>query len=644
MALPPGFLDDLRSRLTLSDVVGRKVTWDQRKSQPGKGDFWAPCPFHQEKTPSFHVDDRKGFYYCFGCHAKGDMITFVKEIENLSFIEAVEVLAREAGVEMPQQTRDPKAAERRDRQTRLIDAMEQAVKLFGLAFRSAQGQGARDYAAGRGLSEATLKRFEIGYAPDSRTHLTQHFREKGLLDEAIGAGLVIKPEDGGNPYDRFRGRLMFPIRDPRGRCIAFGGRALSAEQSAKYLNSPETELFHKGRTLFNHGPAGDAVRQAGTLIVAEGYMDVIALTQAGFDHAVAPLGTAVTEEQLGLLWRMTPEPVIALDGDTAGLRAANRVVDLALPLLQPGRSLRFILLPEGQDPDDLIKASGPQAMADLVADAAPLIDMLWRREVEAEPLDTPERRAAMDQRLRAALGQIKDQGVRSHYGAEIRDRRAALFRPAQVSAPIQQGGRMPGMRGRPRAPQGPSITTKNSALAKGGTDAARIREAAILLIAWHNLEHLASLEAGLDEMSVRTGDFLAVRDALLDRLHTGGEADPAVLEMLGRVPQARAHPLARPIADAERVVDVLTDAMARHEAQLSLEAEYADAGREFGEAVGEDWTWRMRQAGIQRQAIDQRALEEEKTRDGETETSDLQKMLDSEAFRRKKKRPPPTNQ
>ena len=268
MSLPPGFLDELRNRLSLSDVVGRKVLWDKRKSNAAKGDFWAPCPFHQEKTPSFHVDDRKGFYYCFGCQAKGDAITFVKEVENVSFIEAVEILARDAGIPMPERRHDPEAAERKDWLTRLAEVMEQAVRLYGLALRSAAGQGARDYVARRGLTEAALKRFEIGYAPDARHHQTEFFKDKGVLDEAVAAGLLIRPDDGGAPYDRFRGRLMFPIRDPRGRCIAFGGRALEAGAKAKYLNSPETELFHKGRILFNHAPAREAAGKAGTLIVA----------------------------------------------------------------------------------------------------------------------------------------------------------------------------------------------------------------------------------------------------------------------------------------------------------------------------------------------------------------------------------------
>ena len=460
MSLPPGFLEELRNRLPLSDVVGRKVLWDKRKSNAAKGDFWAPCPFHQEKTPSFHVDDRKGFYYCFGCQAKGDAITFVKEIENVSFIEAVEILARDAGVPMPEQRHDPQAAERKDRLTRQADVMEQAVQMYGLAFRSAAGQGARDYVAKRGLTAETLKRFEIGYAPDARHHQTQAFKEKGVLDEAIAAGLLIKPDDGGAPFDRFRGRLMFPIRDPRGRCIAFGGRALDPNAPAKYINSPETELFHKGHTLYNHGPAREAAGKTGGLIVAEGYMDVIALAAAGFGNSVAPLGTAVTDEQLALMWRVADEPVIALDGDKAGLRAAERLIDLALPKLMPGKSLRFCMMPEGRDPDDLIRDEGSAGMQRVLDAARPLVEMLWLRETGVEVLDTPERRAALDQRLRAALGRIADPSVRNHYGAEIKARRNELFRVEKPArAPMRdRKGQQQGRRGgfvpiRPTTPE-----------------------------------------------------------------------------------------------------------------------------------------------------------------------------------------------
>jgi len=648
MSLPPGFLDELRNRLTLSDVVGRKVLWDQRKTNAARGDYWAPCPFHQEKTPSFHVDDRKGFYYCFGCQAKGDAVTFVKETENVSFIEAVEILAREAGMPMPERRHDPRAAERKDRLTRLAEVMEQAVQLYGLAFRSAAGQGARDYAARRGLTDVILKRFEIGYAPDARHHQTQIFKDKGLLDEAIAAGLLIKPDDAGAPYDRFRGRLMFPIRDVRGRCIAFGGRALDPGAQAKYLNSPETELFHKGRTLFNHGPAREAAGKAGTLIVAEGYMDVIALAAAGFEHAVAPLGTAVTEEQLQLIWRMADEPVIALDGDEAGLRAAERLVDLALPVLQPGRSLRFCLLPEGRDPDDLIRAEGPGAMQRVLEAAKPLVEMLWLRETGREPLDTPERKAALDRRLKTALNRIADDSVRGHYDAEIRARRAELFRPAQPDRTTTVAGTPGPRRGRAPMPVRPMAETRKSDLARmggaGRAAEARIREGGILLIACHNPGALGPVEHALEEMTLHTAEFEPVRDAILAALAEGADLAATVrqrtghdpFELLGRLPQARAHPLAHPNQPQERVVEVLTEAIARHQAVVAHDTELAEAARDLPAAEAEDWTWRVKQAGHQVQEAARLASAEKADEESET-VSEIQRMLDNQVYKSRKR-------
>ncbi len=428
MSLPPGFLDELRTRVSLSDVVGRKVAWDRRKSNAARGDWWAPCPFHQEKTASFHVDDRKGFYYCFGCQAKGDAIGFVMESENAGFMEAVEMLAAEAGLAMP--ARDPKAAEREDRRKGLAEVMEMAVRFLRMQLRTARGAAARDYLAGRGLDDAALERFEIGFAPDDRGALLGHLEGKGVpIDAIVESGMAIRPDDGGKPYDRFRGRIMFPIRDARGRCIAFGGRAMSPDARAKYLNSPDTPLFDKGRTLYNHGPAREAAGRTGRLIVAEGYMDVIALVRAGFEDAAAPLGTAVTEHQLRMMWRMADEPIIALDGDAAGLRAARRVIDVALPMLEAGKTLRFCLLPDKQDPDDVIRTSGREGMEALLDGALPLVEMLWRREIEGRDFDAPERRAALDKRLGEALNRIPDRGLRGHYADALRARRNALFRP-----------------------------------------------------------------------------------------------------------------------------------------------------------------------------------------------------------------------
>ncbi|MDT8329049.1 MAG: DNA primase, partial [Roseovarius sp.] len=415
MSLPPGFLEELQTRISLSQVVGRKVMWDTRKSNQGKGDMWAPCPFHQEKSASFHVDDRKGFYYCFGCHAKGDAISFVRETENVDFIEAVKILAAEAGMQMPE--RDPQAQVRADRRSELVAVMDLAVKFFALQLRTGAGAAARDYLAGRKLAEDTQARFEIGFAPDAWQGLWDHLTGKGVSEEMILAcGLAKASQKGGKPYDTFRNRIMFPIRDARGRCIAFGGRAMDPNDNAKYLNSPQTELFDKSHSLYNHGPAREAAGKGQPLIVAEGYMDVIALVAAGFGAAVAPLGTAVTEHQLQMLWRVAPEPIIALDGDKAGLNAAYRVVDLALPLLEAGKSLRFALMPEGKDPDDLLRAEGAGAVQALLDRALPMVQVLWQRETDGRDFDSPERRAAFDKVLREKINLIRDPSIKGHYG------------------------------------------------------------------------------------------------------------------------------------------------------------------------------------------------------------------------------------
>ncbi|MCI4661547.1 MAG: DNA primase [Neomegalonema sp.] len=437
MSFPASFLDEIRSRVSLASYAERKLTFDRKKSQPGKGDYWACCPFHQEKSASFHIEDRKGFYYCFGCQEKGDLISFVQQVENVSFPEAVEILAREAGLEMPQ--RDARAAEREQKRKGLYEAMEAAVRFYQAQLREAQG--AIDYLKGRGLTGQTALRFELGFAPNARDTLTRFLRGEGYEEAVlIEAGLSGKDEQSGALYDRFRDRIMFPIRDGRNRAIAFGGRAMRKDAKAKYLNSAETPLFHKGKTLYNLAPARGAAGRGSMLIVGEGYMDVIALVEAGFEAAVAPLGTAITEEQLRLLWRMSPEPVLALDGDAAGTRAAHKAAALALPLLEPGKSLRFAYLPDGQDPDDLLRAKGQEAVAAVFEQTVSLIDTLWKREIEAEELDTPERKAAFDQRLRTLIGQIRNPSVRGHYAAEIAQRRAALF---GLSTGAASGGFLP---------------------------------------------------------------------------------------------------------------------------------------------------------------------------------------------------------
>jgi DNA primase len=596
MSLPPGFLDELRSRTSLAQVVGRKVMWDSRKSNQGKGDMWAPCPFHQEKTASFHVDDRKGFYYCFGCHAKGDAITFVRESENVDFMEAVRILAQEAGMQIPE--RDPQAQARADRRGELAEVMEMAVRHFRLQLRAGAGAAARDYLAGRGLEDATQDRFEIGYAPGGWQDLWDHLQGKGVAAQTIlDCGLAKPSRKGGSPYDTFRDRIMFPIRDARGRCIAFGGRAMDPGESAKYLNSPETELFDKSRTLYNHGPAREAAGKGQTLIVAEGYMDVIALSAAGFTAGVAPLGTAVTEAQLQLLWRIADEPVIALDGDTAGLRAAHRVIDLALPLLEAGKSLRFALMPPGKDPDDLLRAEGPRAMQARLDEALPMVRLLWQRETEGRVFDSPERRAALDRALREKIKQIKDPSIRSHYGAVIKDLRWQLFNPRRGN----------GRRWRASAaPAAARATTKASMLAAAGDEEmVRLREAAILASLISTPGVCEEFEAALEGMACADPEHDRLRGILLAGWEGGGEAlrarigremGEAALEKLFGIPHVALAPAVRRPGDEDVARMSIAEELAKLEAERGLSAEVDEAVEDLAGLSDEAVTWRLGQA------------------------------------------------
>ncbi len=599
MSLPPGFLDELRSRTSLSQVVGRKVMWDARKSNQGKGDMWAPCPFHQEKTASFHVDDRKGYYYCFGCHAKGDAIGFVKETENVGFMEAVEILAREAGMTMP--ARDPKAQEKADRRTQLAEVMEQAVQFFRLQLRTGTASDARDYLAGRGLSDAALERWEIGFAPDGWQALWDHLRGKGVEEDLIlGAGLAKPSNTGKKPYDTFRNRIMFPIRDARGRAIAFGGRAMDPTDNAKYLNSPETELFDKGRSLYNHGPARTAAGKGQPLIVAEGYMDVIALSEAGFGASVAPLGTAITENQLQLLWRIAPEPVIALDGDTAGLRAAMRLIDLALPLLEAGQSLRFAIMPEGQDPDDLLRAKGPQAVQSVLDEAIPMVRLLWQRETEGKNFDSPERKAALDKALREKIKLIKDPSIRQHYGQEIKDLRWQLFRPHRSG-----DTRKPWTRGKP-AQVAPMPGTKSSLLVAAGEGAQdQMREAVILAAVIAHPTIAMEFEAGVEGLACVDPDHRSLRDIILrvgidtpENLHAEIEAQlgSAPLEKLHSLRHVAITPCIRNPGNVELAQMTVAEELAKLDAYRGLTAEVAEAAEDLSGEADEAVTWRLSQA------------------------------------------------
>lgn len=604
MSLPPGFLEELRTRASLTQVVGRKVMWDARKSNQGKGDMWAPCPFHQEKSASFHVDDRKGFYYCFGCHAKGDAISFIRETENVSFMEAVQILAGEAGMTVPAQ--DPRAQEKAEKRTELADVTEMAVRWFRMQLKTGAGADARAYLDRRGLSETALDRWEIGFAPDSWQGLWDALKGKNVADELIlGAGLGKPSTKGGKPYDTFRGRIMFPIRDARGRAIAFGGRAMDPNDNAKYLNSPETELFDKGRSLYNVKEARTAAGKGQPLVVAEGYMDVIALQQAGFEASVAPLGTAITESQLQMLWRISPEPIITLDGDTAGQRAAMRLVDLALPLLEAGQSLRFAVMPEGQDPDDLLKAQGAGALQKLLDQAMPMVRLLWQRETEGKVFDSPERKAALDKALREKIKLINDPSIRSHYGQEIKDLRWQLFRPQSGARKTPWQGK--GKGGWQNAPQPPMASTKASVLVtdENGRSGEHLREAVILAACASCPQVIGEFESGLEQMACTDRNHHALRDLLLQhgnddaevlRAKISGALGPDMLENLTAQRHVAITPCIRNPGDVEMAKMTVAEELAKLEAMRGLSMEIAEAVEDLSGVADEGVTWRLSEA------------------------------------------------
>lgn len=546
MRFPPAFLDEIRDRVPISQVIGTRVAWDRKKTNASRGDYWACCPFHGEKSPSFHCEDKKGRYHCFGCSVSGDHFKFLTELDGMSFPEAVEKIAEMAGVPMP--VRDEREERREKERASLTDVMEMATTFFQDRLQGAEGAKARAYLRDRGLTPATQQSFRLGYAPDSRNALKEHLAAKGVPKADIEAcGLVRHGDDIPVSYDWFRDRIMFPIPDSRGKIIAFGGRALAPDALAKYMNSPETELFHKGNVLYNFARARKALAKGGTVIAVEGYMDVIALAQAGFENAVAPLGTALTENQLELLWRMAGEPVLCFDGDQAGLKAAWRAADLALPAVQPGRSARFALLPEGKDPDDLVKADGPDAFRAVLADARPLVDLLWMRETAGGVFDTPERRAELGKRLRELASRIRDESTRYHYQQEMRERELSFFGSQRGPRQGRQDSGRPSERGQGKAPAPGGQFAKGgggriaiseslgkSALVKRG-EGMSVREATIIVALVNHPALIDENFAHVEFLDLANSDLLKLHAAILDAMaHDAADERGAVIATIER--------------------------------------------------------------------------------------------------------------
>jgi DNA primase len=611
MRYPPSILEEIKARLPVSAVVGRRV----KLTKAGR-EWRGLSPFNAEKTPSFYVNDQKQFYHCFSSGKHGDIFSFLVETEGLSFPEAVERLANEVGVALPKASAESEAREKQ--RANLSDVLEMAARYFEECLRAPAGREARAYLAGRDLSGEVLQRFRLGYAPGERFGLRDHLAGKGVPAEMmIEAGLLVVAEEVTVPYDRFRDRVMFPIQDAKGRVIAFGGRALAKDVQAKYLNSPETPLFHKGATLYNLHRARKPAHDAGTLLVVEGYVDCIAMDRAGLGHVVAPLGTALTEEQLAMIWRIASEPVLCFDGDKAGLRAAHRAMDLAMPLITAGKTLRFVFLPEGLDPDDLLRQSGASALREVTERSQALVDVLLEREISRAPLETPEQRSDLEKRLFGAVGRIADEGLRRHYRDAASERLSRLFRRGgeqtgrERTARFRRGfGRAGGALRAPEPVLAASEGLKRNALFRPVSGLSR-REAALVLAAVHHPALMDQEAEAFAELMLAAPEARAVRAALLD-LSARGVSPPfeVALTARGLDPALRALDTiagrvelwTQPGVEFSRVLAAWREAAHLHARQSFLHSEIEAVSREFGEHGGEERFERLRALVSQRES------------------------------------------
>ncbi len=523
MAFPPGFLDELRGRADLTEIIGRHVKLIRRGRE-----YVGLSPFQKEKSPSFTVVPEKGFYHCFSSGEHGDVIDFVMKVEGLAFPDAVRRVAAEAGLEVPADT--PEERQREQRRQSLVDVMEAAAHHFERNLRLPVGKAALDYVKGRDVDDGLIAQFRLGFAADSRDGLRAALAREGIAEPLlVEAGLVIQPDDlERRPYDRFRGRLIFPITDRRGRVIAFGGRILGDGQP-KYLNSPETPLFHKGANLYGVAQALKPSRDKGQVIVAEGYMDVIALHRAGHRNAVAPLGTALTEDQFRQLWRLAPEPVLCLDGDRAGQQAAARAAERALPLLKAGQGLRFAMLIPGEDPDSQSRRFAPEFLARALSGAYPLSEMLWRWETGGRTRLAAEERAALSRRLRQLTGTIGDADAREALWSAFRERLWQATRGRPAGRPGQGRPGRPGQ-WQPNPEEAPVHREARLSTVSSRVDRTDLHERILLatLIAHPALHDHVGERLGL--LSFRSPDLDNFRQGVLKILDEGQDLDRAGLE------------------------------------------------------------------------------------------------------------------
>jgi DNA primase len=610
MRFSPSFLDEIRARLPVSEVARQRV----RLKKEGR-EWRGLSPFNAEKTPSFFVNDQKGFFHDFSSGKHGDAFKFLMETEGVTFPEAVERLAAMAGLPLP--TPSPEQHAQEKKRASLSEVLELATQFFEASLAGKAGAQVRSYLATRHVEPALQGEFRLGYSPADRFALRDHLTSKGVdRDAMIETGLLVHGEDIAVPYDRFRDRVIFPIADRSGRVIAFGGRALEKDVQAKYLNSPETPLFHKGQCLYNHHRARKAAHETGRIVVVEGYMDVIAMARSGVAECVAPLGTALTPDQCELIWRMAEEPILCFDGDKAGRKAAYRAIDTALPLMSVGRSLRFALLPEGVDPDDLARSSGAAGVADLLNASLPLVDMLWMRETEGHTLDTPEQRAALEQRLALAVRTIRDDSLRRYYEQDVWARLRRLFN----GRPYSGNGHRRRFKSDASAYRGkPAVSSTGAVVIGPGLAPQRAatpsREAQILLILLNHPALIPSHAEELAELNFKDAEARRLRSFLLSQ---AGEEQTAE-ELARKVDAAGFEPmrsrlLARPLlaalwsvradaADADAEVS-LKQALVLHRRSGALHTELQKAEAALADDASEHNLARLRDIQAQLSALE----------------------------------------
>ena len=588
MAIPSGFIQELQGRASLARYAEKRLVWDTRRSKPDRGEYWACCPFHEEKTASFKIDDRRGLYYCFGCQAKGNLFGFVREMEKVGFEEAVRILAGQCGLEVP--VASPEEQRRAEEGERLCRANSVAAQFYRERLREPEGARALAYLRDeRGLSDQTIERFGLGYAPNASGALGKRLRIEGVeAADSIAAGLVREFENG-ESYDFFRNRIMFPLEVPGRGCVGFGARQLGEGRGPKYLNSAESIVFQKGRMLYHFGPAREASRRTGQLIVTEGYMDVIALVAGGFEHAVAPLGTALGETHLDMLWGVAPEVVVALDGDEAGLRASGRVVQLALPKIQPGKEVCFALLPKGCDPDDLLRERGAAGLRSVLEDSLPLAEMVWRQESRRGNLDTPERAAALDRRIDSIVERISDKTLRFHYRDYLRERRNSL-RASGRTGRMGRGSRTGAARGLPPV----SAEARSSALQRTGgyrEYAFRGWECAILLVLLNRPGLILEFAEEIGATVFQESELDSLRSDIISATacgdipeQIGGEFRTRLVRIVRKVPHSQLAPFTDPSANEALAKAGLLELLENHRSlethmrELAAAAERVAAG------------------------------------------------------------------